>query len=707
MKPAPKDLSDRERRALQLSLFDSPVLQPNVGADLLSRFVDRNEGLLSQDMVLAGAAGASVRPWSQRELESWAPPDSSLVSEWAEKYRILAPDFSAFPGPWEHRAYYAIEVMDAFLDPLVEELTLMAAAQSVKTDAVYNMLGYAIDQDPAPTLIVMPTLLTLGRVNDRIKSMIKESPVLAKHLTGNDDDLTAKKIRLNNMPIYFATAGSSADLRNVLARYVILDEVDDYPESTGKGSQGSPIGQAEKRAITYWNRKIIKLCTPTTETGYINVDFQKSDRRNYWVPCPHCLGYQVLTPRRLKHVGCKLGEWPKDKRGEDYILAKRVTRYECEHCGQEIEERHKPWMDRMGTWVPEGHPIERDGSVAIPMPRSRHRGYHWGGQLSPFVTWDQMTAEFFQKKDDPEDLKVYVNLTCGEVYEEATVKREVDEIMALRTERSALIVPEGTVALTAGVDNQKHGKWIAIRAWVRDGASVESHLIRNGFVETFEDLERWIFQDVYQVENSRTVLPIWRGAIDIGGTDTDDFEDETMTEAVYDWLRAHGRGVMFGIKGSSRQIGGGKKMRSSIIDRYPSRRGKVGKPIPGGLKLWLIDTALVKNAVWSRIDTGKFHVHADIDATYAKHMTAEQKEKTPQGKTIWKVKGHRANHLFDAEVYAAAMADPECDGGIWVLPGNNDQSHRLLHQNRTQDSLHKKVAENLRSRIVNPAYRGS
>lgn len=675
---------ERERGTLQLSIFSSPGFStPDDDGDLLNGILfPSSDNVISSDDV-----PSCSRPWCGRETEAWEPPDSSLVSEWAERHRVLSTKFSAFPGPWIHKAHYAVEIMDAFLDPIVEDLTIMAAAQSCKTDLVYNMLGYAIDQDPAPAIISMPTLLTLGRVNERIKDMIEESPELSKHLTGTDDDLSLKKIKLDKMNIYFVTAGSSADLRNVIARYIIMDEIDDYPESTGRGAQGSPIGQIEARGTTFWNRKKIKLCTPTVEDGNINLEFQKSDRRSYYVPCPYCLGYQVLNFSRIKHKGCALGDWPKHLRNQDYILSNSVARYDCEHCHAEIEEKYKPWMDSLGTWIPEGHPIYKDESsgawcIAIPMPRTRHRGWQWGAEISPFRTWSEMAAKFFEVKDNPEDLKVFVNLWRGEVWREATIKRETEEILVLKTDRPALIVPAGTVALTAGVDNQKFGKWIVIRAWVCDGRAVEGHLIRHGFVETFEELETWIFEDVYPVENSDVVLPIWRGAIDIGGGEKGEFEDETMTEEVYEWLRARGRGIMFGCRGLSRQIGGGKKMRSSIIDRFPSRCGKTGRPIPGGLKLWLLDTALIKNSIWSRIESGKFHLHADVDETYAKHMIAEQKEKNQQGKSIWTVKGHRANHLFDAEVYCSAMADPECDGGVMVLRAPGASLQQPGHERR-------------------------
>ena len=86
------------------------------------------------------------------------------------------------------------------------------------------------------------------------------------------------------MEIYFATAGSKADLANVEARYLLLDEPDRYPAATGE--EGSPMEMAEARLTTYWNRKIIEPCTPTTPDGHINQAYLRSDQRKFWVPCP-------------------------------------------------------------------------------------------------------------------------------------------------------------------------------------------------------------------------------------------------------------------------------------------------------------------------------------------------------------------------------------------------------------------------------------
>jgi terminase, large subunit len=600
--------------------------------------------------------------WSPRERAAWAPPEDITVSEWAERHRRL-PKQSAIPGPWSNRLVpYAAGVMNSFLDPVVERITIMASVQSGKTESAYNMLGYAISQDPAPALVVMPTDKTLRRVNKRLQDMITESQELSRYLTGDPDDMQKRSIVLQRMEIHFATAGSKADLANVEARYLLLDEPDRYPAATGE--EGSPMEMAEARLTTYWNRKIIEPCTPTTPEGHINKEYLRSDQRKYWVPCPECGSYQVLSFWQVKCLGEKLGAWPIEKRDPDYIRQNRVARYECLHCQAEIDDRDKPEMLRRGKWVPEGHPIDIEtGETSPPRPVS-HVGFWWNVLYSPFRNFSEIAAQFFATKDDREKYKTFVNLWLAEPWKEIIQQRPASAILQLRTSRPALEVPDGALALTAGIDNQKHGFWVSIWAWVfGDGGLLEQHLIRYGFLLDFEELDIWLFQDVYRSGAGGVTYPVWRGGIDTGGTEGGPGE-ATQTEQVYEWLRRAGQGRIFGVKGASRPLAGGKKMMHSIIDRMPGK----GRPIPGGIRLWNLDTNALKDAFWSRVESGRVHLHADTKEIFASHLASEAKERDKHGRTVWVQQGRQANHLLDTTIYAGAMADPECWGGVMVLP---------------------------------------
>jgi phage terminase large subunit GpA-like protein len=601
-------------------------------------------------------------PWSPAERSAWAPPDDIAVSEWAERYRML-PKQSAIPGPWSNRLVpYAVGVMNSFLEPGVERITIMASVQSAKTESAYNMLGYVISQDPAPFLVVMPTDKTLRRVNKRLQDMITESPELSRYLTGDPDDMQKRSIVLKRMDIYFATAGSKADLANVEARYLLMDEPDRYPAATG--DEGSPVEMAEARLTTYWNRKIIEPCTPTTPDGHINREYLRSDQRKYWVPCPQCGAYQVLSFWQVKCAGAKLGEWPAEKRDPDYIRQQRVARYECALCQADIDDKDKPGMLARGKWVPEGHPFEVLTGEMPPLPSVSHVGFWWNVLYSPFRNFSEVAAQFFATKDDREKYKTFVNLWLAEPWKEVIQQRPASAILELRTDRPAMEVPDGALALTAGIDNQKFGFWVSIWAWVLPGNGLlEQHLIRYGFVQDFQELDIWLFQDVYSTRGGGVSYPIWRGGIDTGGG-ADAPGVATQTEQVYEWLRRSSQGRVFGVKGASRALHSGKKMAHSIIDKMPGQ----GKPIPGGIRLWLLDTNALKDAFWSRVEAGRVHLHADTQEVFAAHLASEAKERDNRGRTRWVQQGRMANHLLDTTIYAGAMADPECWGGVMVLP---------------------------------------
>jgi phage terminase large subunit GpA-like protein len=155
---------------------------------------------------------------------------------------------------------------------------------------------------------------------------------------------------------------------------------------------------------------------------------------------------------------------------------------------------------------------------------------------------------------------------------------------------------------------------------------------------------------------------VWRGGIDTGGGEGE-AGDPGMTEQVYQWLRLHGRGRIFGVKGSSNELVGGKKMKESRVDKFPG-----GKPIPGGLRLLILDTNALKDAFWSRVETGRVHLHAGTDELFAAHLSAEAKERNKRGQLLWMQQGSKPNHLLDTAIYATAIADPECWGGVMVLP---------------------------------------
>lgn len=573
------------------------------------------------------------------EAQAWKRPEKITVSQWADQYRFLNPITSAEPGRWKtSRTPYLRGIMDAFTDPFVEEITVMAASQVGKTEGMYNMLGYLIDQDPGPTLMVMPRESDAKSVSyNRVLPMLEDSHALRKHLPAITDDITKLEYHLDRMILYFAGSNSPADLASRPIRFLFLDEVDKYPRFSGR--EADPIKLAAERQKTFWNKKTVKVSTPTTRDGYIFREYEKSDRRRYYAPCPHCGKYQVFVFGQIK--------WPKKERSSERIKNERLAWYECCHCSKRIEDYQKNKILLQGKWVPDGAEIDESGVISGDVIKSKHQGFWINSLYSPWLTWSDIASEFMKSKDYIELLMNFVNSWLAEVWEEKIEETTVDKIKSLSCDYDEGVVPEGVLVLTAGVDVQKDHFYYAIRGW---GYYEESWLIRAGRVEYWEDIIEALFKTEYKKLTSEETFPVYITCVDSG----------YRTDEVYRFCR-YWQDKTKAVKGQE-DISGGRFYRATKID-INSRTGSV---IHNGLVLWNINITQYKDKI-SRLvasrDPMKWHIFKNPSEEYLLQFTAEHKvlvrnRNTGSAKEVWQKKKEAvANHYLDAEVYAIAGAD--------------------------------------------------
>lgn len=221
-----------------------------------------------------------------------SPPPELTVSEWADSFRRLSQEASAEPGQWNtNRAPYQREIMDAVNDAGVEEIIIMSSAQVGKTELILNIIGYYIDYDPSPILCLQPTLeMAQTFSKDRLAPMFRDTPVLrgkVKSVRTRDSGNTILHKVFPGGHITMAGANSAAGLASRPIKVVLMDEIDRYPASAG--TEGNPIKLAEKRTTTFWNRKKIKVSTPTIKgRSQIEKEYLSSSKEEWCVPCPCC-----------------------------------------------------------------------------------------------------------------------------------------------------------------------------------------------------------------------------------------------------------------------------------------------------------------------------------------------------------------------------------------------------------------------------------
>ena len=102
-----------------------------------------------------------------------------------------------------------------------------------------------------------------------------------------------------------------------------------------------------------------------------------------------------------------------------------TVHYQCESCTKAIPHNKKRWMVERGEWR------------ATAPGKSKHVGFHiWAAySYSPNASWANLVEEFLLSKDDPEQLKTWINTILGETWEdEYQAKVGADALMIRASE---------------------------------------------------------------------------------------------------------------------------------------------------------------------------------------------------------------------------------------------------------------------------------
>lgn len=571
---------------------------------------------------MAGNNGRNSRaaPYSayiMQAIKILKPPEDMTVSEWADKYRVLSPKDSAAPGPWHtSRTPYLKEPMDSFNNPQIQDITFVAGTQLGKTVMEQNMIAYAIDQSPGPMLIVYPTdKLAEFTSTNRLQPMIQLSEPLRKKF----DTERSQKLELQFTDMYIALVGANtpSGLSSRPVQYVFFDEIDKFPKWTG--NEAGPLELAEERTKTFYNRKIVKVSSPTLKSGNIWQGWEQAEARyQYVVPCPNCGEMQTLIMKNL--------HWPE---GATPAEAREAAEYRCEACGQVIDDRQKMAMLRDGRWK----------CVSKTTDRPRKIAYHLNSFYSPWLSFGDVAYKFLSAKDRPEKLMNFINSWLAEPWVSKADRMRSDVVMERQLPYERGIVPAQAQILTMGVDVQMDHFWWGLRAW---GPKMTSWLVDYGRAETWGDIEAVLMRD-WPADNGELRM-VNLCCMDSG----------YRTEEVYYFCAQH-IGLVIPTKGSSR----------ALTTRYTiSRIDRTGYNM---LNLYVFDTGQFKDFISGRLSItagkpGSWNVYQGIDRRYADMVCSEQKVEHQDKKghitLSWEpISSHAQNHMLDVETNMALAAE--------------------------------------------------
>ncbi len=584
----------------------------------------------------------------ERAWREGLTPDPLLtVSEWSDRHRMLSSKASAEPGRWRtSRTPYLKAIMDC-LSPTspVERVVFMKAAQLGATETGSNWIGYVIHHAPGPMMAVWPTVEMAKRNSkQRIDPLIEESPALAELIAparSRDAGNTVLAKEFRGGVLVMTGANSAVGLRSMPVRYLFLDEVDGYPLDVE--GEGDAISLAEARTRTFARRKMFIVSTPTIAgASAIEREYEASDQRRYFVPCPHCSHRQWLRFEQLR--------WDKGQPG--------TAAYICESCDTRIAEHHKTWMLEHGRWestLPRALAPENGVKTA---------GFHLSSLYSPvgWRSWRDIAAAWeaavSKESGSAAAIKTFKNTELGETWVEEGEAPDWQRLIERREEYRIGSVPEGGLLLAGGADVQKDrietSVWAFGRGkecWLVEHRVLMGDTARDAVWKALADMlaENW-------THASGASMPLARFALDTG----------YATQEAYAFVRALRDSRVMAVKGVPR--GAALIGAPTAVDVTQS-----GKRMRRGVKVFSVAGAIAKMELYNNLrksadvaedgltptyPPGFVHL-PKVDAEFVQQLCAEQlvTRRNRNGFPVreWQ-KTRERNEALDCYVYARAAA---------------------------------------------------
>lgn len=635
-------------------------------------------------------------------IRSGLKPDSiSLVSEWADQYRVLSQTASSEPGKFRtERTPYLKEIMDA-LSPSspIEKVIFMKGSQIGGTEAGNNWVGYVIDQAPGAMLVVQPTV-EMGKrwSKGRLAPLIEDTPCLRGKVQNPRSRDSGNTVQSKEFPggiVVITGANSAVGLRSMPVRYLFLDEIDAYPPDAD--SEGDPLTLAIQRTSTFARRKIFIVSTPTIQgLSRIEKEFNESDQRYYFVPCPHCDHFQTLKWENIKY----------DKYPSEAV-------YICESCKGHIHNHHKTEMLMRGEWRQTKQDTD---STKATTSNSKVIGFHLSSLYSPvgWLDWGTCAQNYEMAKDNEQLLKAWMNTTLGLPWTEKGEAPDWGTLFDRRENYRIGTVPNGGYVLTAGVDVQGDRLEIEIVAWGRnkESWSVDYRIIYGSpsDAKTWESLSSILNEEFESEDGIHRKINML--AIDAGFS----------TQEVYAWVRTQAIHNVMAVKGTD----------NSVMPLNAPTKVDVnykGRKLKRGIRLWTVGVSIIKSEIYNflkkrrqadsemeeYIPHGYMHF-PEYAAEYFKQLTAEQLvTRIVKGypKREWQ-KTRDRNEALDCRVYARAAAialgiDRWSENKWEQLSGHNPakvitEHPQKVHYEQPASAIQAKTSINKRPKIIRSSW---
>ena len=595
----------------------------------------------------------------RKALSGMTPPDDLTVSQWAEVKRRLSAESAAEPGPWRTaRTPYLQEPMDAFTDPKVRHIVMVAASQVGKSEFLNNCIGYIIDEDPGSILFIHPTTIDAQEYSKlRIAPMLRDSPALRQKVSTPKSRDSRNTILQKAYPGGILTMCGSTEAHALASkpiRYVFGDERDRWALSAG--NEGDPWDLAMARQTTFYNAKAVEVSTTTIKNASaIEAAYYTGTMERWKSQCPHCGEYHEIRWADIRF------EY------EESVIARKKTfrvksvYYVCPGCGcvsSEVEMKRAS-----ARWVAENPEAYTQGT----------RSFWLNAFVSQWASWETIVLKYLNALGSTKKMQVVYNTCFGEPWEDRGDIEDEDSLLARREDYGKdksgepIELPPGVLVLTTGIDTQDDRMEYEI---VGHGHFGETWGIEKGIVmgrpddeATWRKLDEVVFDRVLRFENG-VGLRVSMSFVDEGGH---------FTQEVRMQCRARlGRKVFCikGMPGSDKPYTAPPKKQKIIVNQIAVGtcwQYQIG--VDSGKEI-IMDNLRVQTP-------GAKYCHFpkrdDYGSAYFAGLLSETKVYDPNKKQPWswkKIPGHERNEALDCRNYALAA--------FRALPKNLDEIDNQL-----------------------------
>ncbi len=603
------------------------------------------------------------------------PPEDLTVSQWADKYRRL-PRSAAEPGQWRtSRTPYLREPMDAFTDPKVRRIVMVASSQVGKSEFELNCIGYIIHQDPGNILYIHPDIDDAKKFSQvRVGPLIQECRVLRSRVSRAKSRDSGNTILRKSFPggmLIMCGSLVPDDLASTPCRYIFGDERDRWAASAG--NEGDPWKLATARQITFYNSKAVEVSTPTIKSASkIAQSFAEGTMERWCVKCPHCGEYHDI---HFEDITFTKIEKMIQKQRQYEVTDIYYTCPDCDCISTETQIKKQP-----AKWIAENPDAYKRGV----------RSFWLNSFVSPWASWESSILEYLYAKGDTKSMQVVYNTRFGELWEDRGELEDEDSMLARREAEpyglqeggTPIELPDGVLLLTAGVDTQDNRMEYEI---VGHGHFKETWGIEKGVVmgrpddeKTWVKLDEVIFDRIFHFADGLG-LRVSLTFVDQGGH----FAGE-VRQACHDRIGKRVFAIMGSTKHDAPYTREPREQKIMIHERYAGTCWMYEIGVDAG-KQRIMDNLKVKTP-------GRNYCHFpkrdDYGPGYFAGLLSEKLEYDVSKKQPWvwkKIPGHERNEALDCRNYALAAFN--------ALPKDLDAIDRQLKAARGQRQMEAAAVE--------------